>query len=167
MTMKSFYRFLLFVILLLVQVEILSRLHIHGFGTPALYIYYLLITRSDISRNNLIIQGFLVGICVDIFAVTPGLNAGAATIMSFFRPLLLRVHSMRDPSESYDPSIRSMGFSAFLRYALISVLLFEVVLCLLDSFTFFRPVDLIVHIVADTLTTTCCIMCVDAMRGRR
>lgn len=64
-----------FVGLVLLQVLILNNVHIAGYATPFLYIYFILKFASGTSRNELMLWAFFFGLTIDIFADTPGMNA--------------------------------------------------------------------------------------------
>lgn len=78
-----------FVILLLVQVLVLNHVHIYQYATPLLYIYFILKLNSQVNRKVLMGWAFALGLSIDIFSNTPGLNAAAATFLAFVRPPLL------------------------------------------------------------------------------
>lgn len=160
-------RLWMFVLLVLVQVLVLNHMHIMGYATPALYIYYILKLNSETPRKSLLLQAFFIGLCIDIFSNTPGMNAGAATFMAFARRPLLRMQMSRDVSEDYEPGVRIMGFSPFLRYVLSEVFVFAFVLQVLNSFSFFHPVELFWKVVSDVLATIIFIMCAEVLRRNR
>ena len=83
-----------FIGLVLLQVLILNNVHIAGYATPFLYIYFILKFASGTSRNELMLWAFFFGLTIDIFADTPGMNAAATVLLAFLRPCcacLLRV----------------------------------------------------------------------------
>jgi rod shape-determining protein MreD len=71
-----------FVALVLLQVLVLNRVHIQGYATPFLFIYFLFLLDSGTKRNTLLGWGFALGLAVDIFGNTPGMNAAAATLLA-------------------------------------------------------------------------------------
>ena len=71
-----------------------------------LYIYYILILNAETPRKSLLLQAFFIGLCIDIFSNTPGMNAAAATMMAFTRRPLLRMQMLRDVTDDYVPGIR-------------------------------------------------------------
>ena len=79
-----------FIGLVLLQVLILNNVHIAGYATPFLYIYFILKFSSGTSRNELMLWAFFFGLTIDIFSDTPGMNAAAAVLLAFLRPSLLR-----------------------------------------------------------------------------
>lgn len=160
---KMLHRLEWFVALVLLQVLVLNNMHINGYATPFLYIYFVLKFNSRISRNSLMLWSFAIGLAVDIFTNTPGMNAAAATCLAFCRASLIRLVSLRDVDEGFRPSIRSLGFSSFLRYALFSSVLFCTLLLLMDAFSFFNLVKLILKIVTSAIATLLCILCAEWM----
>ena len=80
-----------FICLVLLQVLILNNVHIAGYATPFLYIYLILKFESDVSRNTLMLWAFFLGLTVDVFSDTPGMNAAATVLLAFLRPIFLRL----------------------------------------------------------------------------
>lgn len=87
-----------FIGLVLLQVLVLNHMHINGYATPFFFIYFILKYNSGVSRNVLMIWAFLLGLAVDIFGNTPGMNAAAATVLAFMREPILRLVTLRDAS---------------------------------------------------------------------
>lgn len=153
--------------LLLLQVLILNNVHIAGCATPFLYIYLILKFESDIPRNTLMLWAFFLGLSVDIFSDTPGMNASAAVFLAFVRPMLLRLFVPRDMVESITPAIRTLGVSPFLKYVTASVLVHHSLLLLVEFFSLAAWGLLLVRIIASSLLTVCCIMAVDGISKKR
>ena len=107
-----------FIGLVLLQVLILNSVHIAGYATPFLYIYFILKFSSGTSRNELMLWAFFFGLTIDIFSDTPGMNAAATVLLAFLRPSLLRLFMPRDNPDSLIPSFKTMGISPFLKYTL-------------------------------------------------
>ena len=105
-----------FIGLVLLQVLILNNVHIAGYATPFLYIYLILKFESETPRNTLMLWAFFLGLTVDIFSDTPGMNAAATVALAFLRPTFLRLFVPRDAFENIVPSIKSMGIVPFLKY---------------------------------------------------
>ena len=80
-----------FVGLVLLQVLILNNVHIAGYATPFLYVYFILKFASGTSRNELMLWAFFLGLTIDIFSNTPGMNAAATVFLAFVRPTFLRL----------------------------------------------------------------------------
>lgn len=155
-----------FIGLVLLQVLILNHIHINGYATPFFFIYMILKYNSGVGRNVLMIWAFLLGLCVDIFGNTPGMNAAAATVLAFMRGPILRLVTLRDNVEVFEPSIRNMGLSSFFRYILLCTLLFCTMLLVIDTFSFLNLPVLLLKIGTDASITMVCIFCAEAI-GRK
>ena len=146
-----------FVGLILLQVLILNNVHIAGVATPFLYVYFILKFNSGTSRNELMVWGFCMGLAIDIFSNTPGMNA-AATV------LLLRLFTPRDTLDSIVPSLKSMGIASFLKYLVVSVFVHHFMLLTLEFFSFTSIPLLLLRVVSSTILTITCIMAVEGVR---
>ena len=155
-----------FVGLLLLQVLILNNVHIAGYATPFLYIYMIIKMDSETPRNGLMLWAFFLGLGVDLFSDTPGMNAASAVLLAFLRPLLLRLFAPRDLTGNYAPSPRTMGTAAFLKYATACVLLHHAVLISLDYFSAAHFGLLALRILASTVLTLACTLAVEGIRNK-
>ncbi len=164
---KNIHRIEWFVGLVLLQVLILNQVHIGGYATPFLYIYFILKFNSKVGRNRLMLWAFALGLTVDVFGNTPGMNAAACTCLAFFRNSFLRLVTLRDLDEAFRPGIKTLGISAFSRYVLLSSTLFCSFLLLIDTFSFFNVLVLFLKIVTSTLSTVVCMFCVESMGGKK
>lgn len=156
-----------FVGLVLIQVLVLNQMHISGYATPFLYIYFILKINSKVGRNELMLWSFMLGLIVDIFGNTPGMNAAAATCLAFSRSSILRLSTLRSEDEAFYPGIKSLGVSSFSRYALLASVLFCTVLLLIDTFSFFHVGRLILKIIASTISTFIFIFCAESIGGKK
>ena len=139
-----------FIGLVLLQVLILNNVHIAGYATPFLYIYLILKFESDTPRNALMLWAFFLGLAVDVFSDTPGMNAAATVLLAFLRPTFLR----------------TMGILPFLKYLVVSVLIHHGLLLTLEFFSFAHIGTLLLRIAASTLLTVTCIMAVEGIRKK-
>ena len=157
-------RFSWFWLLVLVQAFILNNVHVFGYATPFLYIYLILTFDANMSRYSLLLWGFCLGLAVDIFSNTPGVNAAATTLLAFARPVLLHLFTPRDSAEDFSPGFQSMGISPFIRYITFGLLLHQTALILLLTFSFAQPLALLLKVVAGTLITELCMLGVEWSR---
>ena len=163
---KIIHRMEWFIGLVLFQALVLNQMHIGGYATPFFYIYFILKFNSRVSRNNLMLWAFVLGLTVDMFSNTPGMNAAAATCLAFFRAPLIRLITLRDMDEGFRPGVKALGFSSFFRYSLLTTSLFCTILLLIDTFSFFNPLVLIGKILTSVLSTMLCILCMESL-GRK
>ena len=162
---KILHRMKWFLGLVLLQVLVLNQVHIGGYATPFFYIYFILKFNSRVGRNNLMLWTFFLGLTVDVFSNTPGMNAAVATCLAFFRASLMRLVTLRDMDEGFRPGVKSLGFSSFFRYTLLTCTLFCTLLLMIDTFSFFNLPVLLFKIVTSTIATVLCVLCAESLGG--
>ena len=90
----------------------------------------------DTPKSSLLINGFLLGMAVDIFSGTPGLNAAATVFMAFVRPFIIGITTRKSDIEDKNaPTITEMGLKWFIIYGLLLLLLHNLVLFWLEAFS--------------------------------
>jgi hypothetical protein len=126
-----------FVVLVLVQVFIVNHIRLGGYVHPYIYVLYVLLLPMDISKVQLLLAGFGIGFVIDLFVGTLGLHAGATTLMAFCRPAIIKLVSGGMKFENaQDPNLNQMGGAWFIRYTLCMVLVHNLALFMLESFSF-------------------------------
>lgn len=156
-----------FIGLLLVQVLLLNKIYLFGLATPFIYIYLILVLDKDVETNSLMLIAFSLGLLVDIFCNTPGVNAGASVLLAFSRKRLLRLFGPREEYDNYEPSTISMGVWSFCRYAFTATLLHHTVLFVLESFSLSHIGHLSLRILCSTVLTVLLVMSLEFVRHRR
>ena len=156
-----------FIGLVLVQALLLNNICLFGLATPFVYIYFLLVLDRDADRNALMATAFLLGLAIDVFSNTPGVNAGASVLIAFMRPGLLRLFSPRDEYENFEPGIYTLGVWAFVRYATIVTFLHHTALFFLDTFSLANIGYLLLRILCSTLLTVMLVMAIEFVRHKR
>ena len=132
-----FFNILRFFFLIIFQVLILNHINLGGYINPYFYIYFILLLPFSAPRWMLLVLSFILGIGIDIFTNTIGLNAAACVLMGFARPFVISAISSGPESLIGDtPSLRNQGMKWFLYYAIILVLVHHVSLFYLEIFRF-------------------------------
>lgn len=130
-----FFNILRFFFLIIFQVLILNHINLGGYINPYFYIYFILLLPFSTPRWMLLVLSFILGIGIDIFTNTIGLNAAACVLMGFARPFVVSAISSGPESLIGDtPSLRNQGMKWFLYYAIILVLVHHISLFYLEIF---------------------------------
>ena len=118
-----------FILLVLVQVLVVDEInlgYISQFVAPSIALLYVLSLPHVISNGMLMLLGFTIGITIDVFKSTPGMNASAMVVLAYSRPYLLK---MLEPRDGYDitrsPSIYSMKRNFYVAYVGLATLIFH------------------------------------------
>lgn len=160
-------RIVWFIGLALVQGLFLNNICLFNMATPFIYVYFLLILDKDIDHNVLMVIAFLLGLTIDIFSNTPGVNAGASVLITFIRPVVLELFSPRGEYENFEPGIYTLGFWAFFRYVTVQVLIHHTALFLLDTFSFDNIEYMLLRILCSSLLTVMLVMSIEFIRHKR
>jgi rod shape-determining protein MreD len=126
-----------FLVLVLLQVFILNNIQLGGYVNPYLYILFILLLPVNTPNWLLLVLGFVLGLTIDLFTHTPGMNSSATVFMAFLRPYVLEIIAPREGYEkNSSPRIKLYGFIWFLRYSIILVLAHHFVLFYIEVFRF-------------------------------
>lgn len=166
MKVRYIQEFFLFVFLILFQALLLNRINVFGYATPVLYIYFIL--KLPFGRNPFytIISGFLMGLIIDVFLNTPGMNAAATTIVATFRKPILNLFYDREIFEDFIPGINT-GTSQFVRLTVFVVLLHLTFLFFIESFTLFNLVNTLIRIISSSFISILIIISLDVLIYRK
>lgn len=162
MKIRYVYDFLLFVVLILLQVLLFNNIHLFGIATPVFYIYFLI--KLPLGRNPffVIVPAFLMGLIIDIFMNTPGMNAAATTIVATFRKPILSLFFPREEYEDFVPSLY-VAAGPFIRFSFFFVTLHQTLLFFIESFTFFNVINTLSRIAASSILTLILIFAIDSL----
>lgn len=138
---------ILVVVLVIVQIFLLNRLVIFGEYTPILFPIYVMF--YPFYRNSFVFLGtsFLLGLGIDMFWGTWGINAMATSFIAFIRTLLFRTST---ESTSDFLSFQTMQWSQFLGFIFINLFVHQ----LLVQFTEYFSLDRTLEIFIDVAITT-------------
>ncbi len=137
-----------FIAFILFQGIILNNIELSGYINPYLYVAFILMLPFETPNWLVLLIAFLLGLIMDMFTSTLGMHISATLFMAFCREYLLKLIAPRGGYEfNHKPSLQVMGFSWYLLYASILVLLHHLFLFYIESFkitqffsTFFRAV---------------------------
>ena len=166
MKLSYLYEIVLFVLLILLQVLLLNRISLFGLATPVLYGYFLLKLSRGRNLFYVIISAFLMGLIIDIFLNTPGMNASALTIVATLRKPVMNLFFDKDEYDAFVPGISSTG-APFVRFTFLIVFLHLTILFLIESFTLFNLTTTLLRIVTSATISILLMLAMDSILYRR
>jgi len=155
---------------ILTQVYVLNKIpHLHQFIVPYIYYLFLLWLPFSVSRIGLLIIGFLTGLALDFFTMTPGLHAAACVLLAYCRPFVINILTPRDPSEfNYrEPSPRAMGWTPYLVYVFVLTLFHHGYLTFLEWLSFGTFLEFLIKVIATTAISMLLIITTELLFPRR
>ncbi|TAL50630.1 MAG: rod shape-determining protein MreD [Chitinophagaceae bacterium] len=142
-----------FVLLIALQIYVLDNIPpLHRFIIPVIYYLFILWLPFAIPRFWLLIIGFITGLSIDYFTMTPGLHAAACVLVAYIRPFLISILTPKDSSDfNYrEPSAQGMGWAPYAVYVFVLTLLHHSYLVFLEWLQFGSFLDFIVKVIATT-----------------
>jgi hypothetical protein len=134
---KTALQIIRFVVLVLLQVLVVNHIRLGGYVHPYIYLIFILLLPINIQNWQLLLLGFGLGLSVDLFTGTPGLHAGATTLMAFCRPRIIKLISGTLKFDNiYEPNLNQLDGMWFLRYVFCMVFVHHFMLFLMESFSF-------------------------------
>jgi len=165
MSVDFLKKILIFIVLCILQALVFNKVHLFGYATPMLYVYFILLFRVDAPKWITLLWAFFMGVVIDMFANTQGMTSASLTLTAFIQPYLLTLFIRQDKEEQLVPSLRDMEFGKFVTYALILILIHCTVYFTIEQFAFFDPVRWAICIGASTLFTLLMILLIEIVRG--
>lgn len=110
---------LLFVLLVLVQVLICNHIVLFNIAVPIVFIYFILRLPMGMSRNWLLTLSFLLGLCVDIFSDTPGVNSLACVLLATLKRNIYFLYvPYDDRTKLVEPTMTTLGVANYCKFLL-------------------------------------------------
>lgn len=148
--LRNTVRFIFFILL---QVYVLNKIpHLHRFITPYIYYLFILWLPFSVGRISLLFAGFITGLTLDYFMVTPGLHAAACTLVAYARPFIINILVPKDNTgfNYREPSPSAMGWTPYAVYVLVLSLLHHGYMTLLEWLDFGSFFDFVIKVIATT-----------------
>lgn len=152
--------------LVLLQVLFLNRINLFGYVTPLFYLWMIARFDSSMSRTSILLWAFFLGLSIDIFSGTPGLNAAAATLVAMFQPGIVKLFVPLDCHDVLLPCSASMGGRQFAGYLLLITALHHTVYFILLSIPLGDWTVLVLKVVFSTLLTFLFMLVAESVTGR-
>lgn len=166
MNTEFFRRLLLYAVLVLAQALVLNHIHLFGYATPLLYVYFVVSFPRNYPKWGILLWSFLLGLNVDAFSNTPGVAASAMTLIGLLQPYVLELFMQRDSEDDFQPSINSMGSGKYVYFTLLLTFIYCIVFFTVEMFTFFNWLQWILNILTSTLLSLLFIVVIDSLRKR-
>lgn len=158
---------LLFVILVVAQVVVFNHICLFNVAIPLVFIYFIVKLPVNLPVNWSMTFSFLLGLTVDIFSNTQGMNALACTILASSRVGLLRLYFPReDDMTNPEPSLRTLGPSVYMKYLITVVTVYCALFFLIEAFTFYNWTLMLLRIVASSVLTFIILLAFDSLTNK-
>lgn len=165
---KTIIQFLLIAIVLILMQILCSKILLFNVATPIVFIYLILRLPINMHVNWTMIIAFTLGLIIDTFGNTQGMNALACTMLATLRhPVFNAYQTREDDMNSPMPSIRSLGFATYFKYAATLTLLYCIIIFLIQAFTLRHLGLTMMRIVASSVISIIFIVAFDSLVSTR
>lgn len=156
--------FILFIVLVLVQVLIFNHIVLFNVAVPLVFIYFIIRLPLSLSTNWLLTLSFLLGLCVDIFSDTPGVNALSCTLLAVVkRPVFFAYVPRDDKTKEAEPTLTTLGPVPYCKYLLTMTGIFCLLEFTIEYFNFAGVKDIAIVIAASTVLTFLLLLAADCL----
>ncbi len=139
---------LLIALLVALQIFVLNRINLFDKFTPVMYPLFVMF--YPFFRNRFVFLGlsFLLGLTIDAFLGTWGINAFATTLVAYFRTIIFRTAT--DTSTDFF-SFQSLQWMQFVFFILSSIFIHQFFVQYIEFFKPTRFFEILINILATTL----------------
>ena len=155
---------LLFLVCILLQALIFNRIVLFHVAVPIVFIYFIIRLPINIKLPYLFTFSFLLGLIVDIFSDTPGVNALACTLISAVRqPIYYAYMAKDDITSRLTPGISTMGLFDYSKYLLTFILIYCIIAFTIEYFSFADVKSIVILSSASTVLTFILLLATDSL----
>ena len=160
--MVAVYSFIWLMVCVLLQVLVFNHLHLWG-GIVLIYMLPLIKMPVQLARSLQIFLGFACGLIVDIFSNSPGMHALTCTLTMWMRLPLLHMFVISDDIKSGALGKNLKGMPLYARFTTLIVALHVIVLYLIELFSLFNLVPLLIRMIVTMSLTVLFTLVVEAV----
>ena len=153
-------------IVMLLQVLLFNQLQLFGVCHPYIYVMCLLMMPITLPRSVDMLIGAAAGIAMDVFCNSLGIHAAACILVMFIRPHLLGAVVNDKERLNEQISLHALGTEAFVKYAVILVLLHHLTVFTLGAWNWAHCLLVLTETGVSSLITVLCILGYNAIRYR-
>ena len=155
---------LIFVVLVIAQALIFNNLVLFNTAVALVFIYFIIELPITVSINTLLTFSFLMGLSVDVFQDTTGLNALCCTILAFIKRPIFQLFVPRDEDFSNKQlSINTLGHSTYSKYMFFMVLIYCVLYFVIEAINYTDVQRTFLRILSSTAYTYIVIYALDSL----
>lgn len=147
MSRTIFTDILMIVLLIALQIFVLNRITLFGKYTPVLYPVFVMFYPFFRNKFQFLALSFLLGLGIDSFLYTWGINAFATVTIAYFRTLIFRTST--DTSTDFF-SFQSLQWSQYLFFIFLSIFLHQFLVQYIEFFKLSRLLGIFINVLASS-----------------
>ena len=136
---------LIIALLVALQIFVLNRITLFGKFTPVIYPVFVMFYPFFRNKYQFLALSFLLGLGIDSFLYTWGINAFATTIIAYYRTIIFRTST--DTSTDFF-SFQSLQWTQYLLFILSSIFFHQLLVQYIEFFKFNRVFEIFFNVLA-------------------
>lgn len=132
MSRKIILKFILFSLLVVVQIPLLHNWVLYEVAFPFPYIGVILLLPPTLQRGWLMLLAFFLGLTIDAFFNTPGIHSSASVLIAFIRMSWLGT-TTNNSSKELELPLSYLGFIRFTMFIFPLVLIHHFIIFTLEN----------------------------------
>ena len=140
--------FILIALLIALQIFALNRIHLFGEYTPVIYPVFVMFYPFFRDKFQFLLLSFIIGLGIDAFLGTWGINAFATVSLAYFRMLIFRTST--DTSTDFF-SFSSLHWTQFLIFIFSSIFFHQLLVQYIEFFKFSRVFEILLNVLISSV----------------
>lgn len=154
----------LFLVCVLTQALIFNRIVLFHVAIPVIFIYFIIRLPINLKLPYLFTFSFLLGLIVDIFSDTPGVNALACTLIAALKSPVYYAYIPKDDTTSrLTPTVAALGIWEYCKYLVTFVVIYCFFAFTIEYFSFADVKTIVVLTAASSLFTFIVLLAIDCL----
>ncbi len=146
MISRTFFTDILIIVLLIaLQIFVLNRITLFGKYIPVVYPVFVMFYPFFRNKYQFLFLSFLLGLGIDAFLYTWGINTVATTAIAYFRTVIFRTST--DTSTDFF-SFQSLQWSQFIFFVATSIFIHQLLVQFIEIFKISRFLDVLLNVLA-------------------
>ena len=161
---RNIIQFVILFFLLVLAQAICSKICLFNVVVPIIFIYFIIRLPLSLGVNWLMTLSFFIGLVIDIFNNSLGMNALSCVILAISKRPVFRLYFPReDDITDTIPSIDSLGLSVYFRFMSSLTLIYCALLFGIQAFSLMNIGLTLLRIAASSLLSIILILGIDSL----
>lgn len=124
-----------FIVVMVLQILLFNQLQLWGVCHPYVYVLCLLMMPITLPHSVDMVIGAVVGLLMDVCCNSLGIHTASCILVMFLRPYLIAAFVNEKERLTEQISIRTIGFEAFIKYAVLIVMIHHLAVFMLAAWS--------------------------------
>jgi rod shape-determining protein MreD len=151
---KTIYIILLFISLLFLQVFVLNNIKFLGFINPYLYVAFVIFYPLRKERISFLTLSFLLGLSIDFFSDSGGINAFSLLFIAYIRLLFIRIIFKKTEQDYLLFNLHEEPFGKVFNYVITLIVIHHFILFSLANFSTQNFSDVLINTLYSSIFTS-------------